>query len=59
MNKNFIIYKIDTYDKADKKFIDKKGIDVDDIDEMLLYINEDKGYHIRIHNNKNIFYLEI
>ena len=50
-NKSITLYNIKTYKDANKKFITKNGIIIDDVEEAKNYLKSSCGYHFRIHKN--------
>jgi phage/plasmid-associated DNA primase len=57
---DLVLYNIDTYNKANDKFIKKNAICVEDIEEMKKYLKSNLGYHFRIHKNTQyIFFGDI
>ena len=55
-NKMFIIYSINTYASANEKFINENKIIIKDIQEIIKKLENDKGYHFRIHENKQYIF---
>lgn len=56
MDNFYTLYSIKTYAESNKKFIKDKVIYVDDVDEMLLYLKSNNGYHFRIQKDEQYIF---